>query len=47
MDNESVKSLESALLEFVERTSKKATSDTEVQVLPEVAAVLVEILKLQ
>ena len=41
MDNESVKRLESALLEFVERTSKKATSDTEV------AAVLVEILKLQ
>lgn len=47
MNNDAVERLKNALLEFVERTAKKATSDTEVLALPEVAAVLVEILKLQ
>ena len=46
IDSDSVERLKNALLEFVERTTKKATSDTEVQALPEVAAILVEILKL-
>ena len=34
------------LLAFVERASKEAASETEVEVLPQVASVLVEIIKL-
>lgn len=47
MTEEQLEQLVALLLEFVERAAKKATSDTEVQALPEVAAVLVEIFKLQ
>lgn len=47
MDKEKLNRLADALLDFVERTAKKATSETEVKALPEVAAVLIEIFKLQ
>lgn len=47
MKNSKIDRLEDALLAFVERVSKKeATCETEVQVLPQVARVLVEIAKL-
>ena len=47
MNKEKLDRLADALLEFVERTAQKATSETEVQALPEVASVLVEIFKIQ
>lgn len=46
MDTEKINRLTDALLAFVERTSKEAASETEVEVLPQVASVLVEIIKL-
>lgn len=46
MDAEKINCLTDALLAFVERASKKAASETEVEVLPQVASVLVEIIKL-
>lgn len=47
MDKEKLDRLSDVLLDFVERAAKKATSETEVKALPEVAAVLVEIFKIQ
>ena len=47
LNKEKLDRLADALLEFVERTAQKATSETEVQALPEVASVLVEIFKIQ
>lgn len=47
MDKEKLNRLADVLLDFVERTAKKATSETEVKALSEVAAVLIEIFKLQ
>ncbi len=46
MDTEKINRLTDALLAFVERASKEAASETEVEVLPQVASVLVEIIKL-
>ena len=47
MNEEKLDRLSDVLLDFVERAAKKATSETEVKTLPEVAAVLVEIFKIQ
>ena len=47
MNEEKLDRLSDVLLDFVERAAKKATSETEVKALPEVAAVLVEIFKIQ
>ena len=46
MDTEKINRLTDALLTFVERASKEAASETEVEVLPQVASMLVEIIKL-
>ena len=45
-DTEKINRLTDALLAFVERASKEAASETEVEVLPQVASMLVEIIKL-
>ena len=47
MNEEKLERLSDVLLDFVERAAKKATSETEVKALTEVAAVLVEIFNLQ
>lgn len=46
MDTEKINRLTDALLTFVERAAKEAASETEVEVLPQVASVLVEIIEL-
>lgn len=46
MDTEKINRLTDALLAFVERASKEAASETEVEVLPQVVSMLVEIIKL-
>jgi hypothetical protein len=46
MDTDKINRLTDALLAFVERVAKEAANETEVEVLPQVASVLVEIIKL-
>lgn len=46
MTKENIKRLEDALLDYVERvTEGRATHETEVEALPQVARVLVELIK--